>query len=48
MQKNYTVKEKNPIQTPQPQKSTLDSILNFSKGLEVVKGDKLTIEYLLN
>jgi len=48
MQKNYTLKEKNPVKYEQPQKVTLNSILNFSKAYEVLKGKKQNIELLLN
>ena len=48
MQKNYTVKEKNPICTNKLKRNTIDSILNFSKSLEVLKGNKQNIELTLN
>lgn len=48
MQKNYTVKEKNPISTNQPKEKSIDFILNFSKSLEVIKITKQNIELVLN
>ena len=48
MQKNYTVKEKNPIQIKQPKQNTIEMILNFSKSLEVLKGHNKNVELILN
>jgi hypothetical protein len=48
MQKNYTVKEKNPVNLNQPKKKSIDFILNFSKSLEVIKMSKQNIELVLN
>ena len=48
MHKNYTVKEKNPYQINQPKKETINSILNYSKSLEVLKGSKKNVELILN
>jgi hypothetical protein len=48
MQKHYTVKEKNPPQTNQLKKDTINSILNFSKSFEVLKGKKQNVELILN
>ena len=48
MPKNYTVKEKNPKNINQPNIAILNSILNYSKALEVIKIKTKNIELILN
>ena len=48
MPKNYTVKEKSTSILKQPETSTINSILNFSKSYEVLKGRKKNVELILN
>ena len=48
MQKNYTLKEKNPVRVNQPKQKSIDFILNFSKSLEVIEVTKQKIEIVLN
>tara|TARA_B100000809_G_C14848871_1_gene427526 strand:+ start:434 stop:580 length:147 start_codon:yes stop_codon:yes gene_type:complete len=48
MQKNYTLKEKKPVNVNQPKQKSIDFILNFSKSLEVIKMTKQNIELVLN